>query len=143
MRLEDALAIKIGEVIGNEVGDRVFPDGLPEDVNLWPSVVYYRIGDEPQPYLNNCERDSTEIDTFMLEILGFDRDIVADIREALRLAFAGGNAAGRWGGESGVYVTSAFASDPVADSMPRQNVGAEELDRLERLSVRIIWERGW
>lgn len=140
MRLENALAAKLADVLGADIGSRVFPDGIPQEVSGETCVVYARVS-EDSLFLLNGGRDTTEVDFFQLEAWGVDRDDVADVRDTLRAAFQGADAGGRWGGDSGILVWGAVASDAAADS-ESPIAGSESLDVAERLTLKITWERG-
>lgn len=136
MRIEAAVAAKLVSALGH---DRVYPDGIPQDQDEWPCVVYQQESSSPQFYLNGG-RDALEIDTFGVELWGPDRDALADARDLLLAAFTGGPAGGTWGGAGGVAVKGAYLTDAAGDAIPPAH-GSDDLYRSFRFSLRVIWER--
>jgi hypothetical protein len=133
--IEEALYAKLSQVLGHS---RVYPDGdIPQGQKLWPCVVYDHLGDDDRILLSGG-RARVRVDSFTLEIVGKTRASVSQTRDVIKNAFAGANCAGVWGGTGGLRITGAVASEPQADAEGPIE-GTEDLDRLERLTLRINW----
>jgi hypothetical protein len=135
MTIEEALCKKLESVLGHT---RIYPDGdIPQGQNLWPCVVFDHLGDDDRILLSGG-RAKTRIDSFTLEIIGKTRASVSATRDVIKTAFSGANCAGTWGGVGGLRITGAIASEPQADAEGPID-GTEDLDRLERITLRINW----
>lgn len=140
MVIEVALEAKLLAVLAALVGDRVYPDALPErdDDALPASVVYQRAGDDTPGSLN-AGRSNVRAETYTVELWSRLRSDGWAFRELMLAAFTGKPAGGRWGGGSGVWVCGAVASDAQADAREPVDGGADP-DRAERLSLRIVYD---
>lgn len=158
MTIEEAMVRKLEQVLNDVIGNRIYPDAGPQsDGQDEPPpcfLAYQHAGDDNLTFLSGG-RSSTRIDTYILELRGPDRGIIERARDVIYEAFAGANCTGWWGGpgptrdadgvivadpDRGIWVQGAFATDATADADPPAQ-GDEELDRAERLSLRIIWTK--
>ena len=145
MVIEEAMTAKLEAVLESLVGDRVYPDAIPQrgpdDENdpLPPSVVYQRAGDDDRPTLDGG-RGNIRRATYTVELWSPKRSDGWAFRELMQDAFAGSNCAGRWGGDAGVWVCGAVAADAAGDADPPEDAD-DNPDRAERLSLTITYDR--
>lgn len=145
MTLEEALKSKLTSVLAALLpGGDIYPDAgpqpdAPEDEDETLYVVYQHAGDDNLITLDG-QRPNPRIDLYTLDIYGTNRANIEAAKESLYDAFAGANCQGMWGGESGLYVEGAVASDGSADVSPDAQ-GGEDHDRAERVMLRIVWRK--
>ncbi|MGL6072632.1 MAG: hypothetical protein ACRC8S_00595, partial [Fimbriiglobus sp.] len=134
MTLEEALTAKLRAVLG---GNSVYPDGAPQGSSAPLEVVYQQSGDDKFQNVDG-KHSKYVVSTFTVEAFGDDRIQLAQFREQLAGAFDGYQ--GEWWGgpQEGIWVQSAVASEATADAELAGN-GSEDLDRAQRMSVRISW----
>lgn len=143
MTLEEAFTADLTATLAGVLADRVYPDAGPQrdgPNEQGGYAVYQHAGDDNLHSLAGG-RVNPRIDTYSVDFYATDRGLLEQCREALYDRYAGANCQGYWGGiGGGVWVQGATVSDAAADaSSPAQ--GDEELDRAERMTVRIVWDR--
>lgn len=142
MTIEQAFVWKLREALADLCGRRIYRDAYPQadsGQQSWPCVVYQHTDEDDLVCLSGGRSD-TRRDTFTVEVWSDDSGDCEAVRDRLRDTFAGANCRGRWGGVAGVFVCGATAGNAGGDYEPPQQAD-ESIDRAERLSVVITWDR--
>jgi len=139
MTIEEALNAYLKSVtaIAALVGQRIYPDTIPQDETGAPCLVYRGPQGDETPYLSG-EVNDLHRDTFELTAVGPVKKDCAAVRDAILANLGGTLARGLW--QPGIFVSGCIPSTISANAQNPAD-GSERWDRETSVNLMVIWGR--
>ena len=139
MTIDEALNayLKANATLTALVGQRIYPDVVPQDQTTFPCLVHRGPTGDETPYLSG-EVNDLHRDTFELDAVGPVRKECAAIRDAILETMGGTLSRGLW--QPGIFVSGCMPS-MISSNVEQPVDGSERRDRESSVNLLVIWGR--